>query len=330
MLASTRMTGRGAASLRRVSTRMHNFERLDWNDLRHFLAVAREGSTLAAAKLLRVNQSTVHRRLLALEECLGCTLAERHPTGYRLTDLGRQLRAHAERVEDAVSALQRHVASLDEEMTGLVRLTCSTGVAHLIMKSKVLDDFHAHHPCVTVEVLMTEKMFDLSKGEADVAIRGGQPRDELLIGRKLADVPWGIYASRSYVERHGTPRRVEDLEAHRVIEFIDDIADLKVGRWLRAKAPRATVAGQSSNVPSVYLAVKAGLGLAPLPVPLAGYDDELMCVLGPLPELSYPMYLLVHRDLRKVPRVRAFIDFCVSTLGPVLAGRAPRRRSRPA
>src|ERR1022692_2100317 len=100
MLGSIRNARRGAARLRRAPTQMHNFSRLDWNDLRHFLAVAREGSTLAAAKVLRVNQSTVHRRLAALEECLGCALAERHPTGYRLTELGRQLQSHAERVED--------------------------------------------------------------------------------------------------------------------------------------------------------------------------------------------------------------------------------------
>jgi len=163
---------------------MHNFGAFDWNDLRHFLAVARAGSTLAAAKVLRVNQSTVHRRLTALEECLGCALAERHPTGYRLTELGKQLQSYAEKVEDAVGAFQRHVASFDKGIRGTVRLTCSTGVAHLIMTSQVLDVFHARHPALKVELLMTESMFDLAKGEADVAIRGGQPKDEALIVEK--------------------------------------------------------------------------------------------------------------------------------------------------
>jgi len=82
----------------------------DWNDLRYFLAVAREGSTLAAARKLRVNQSTVHRRLATLEKALGCSLVERHPTGYRLTELGNQLRAQAEGIEEGIGALQRHVA----------------------------------------------------------------------------------------------------------------------------------------------------------------------------------------------------------------------------
>jgi DNA-binding transcriptional LysR family regulator len=304
---------------------MHNLGAFDWNDLRHFLAVAREGSTLAAAKVLNVNQSTVHRRLTALEECLGCTLAERHPSGYRLTELGRQLQRYAENVEDAVGAFQRHVASFDKGIRGTVRVTCSTGVAYLIMTSRMLDAFHARHPELKVELLMTETMFDLAKGEADVAIRGGQPKDEALIGRKMADVPWGIYASHAYVERHGRPGTPEDLDGHSRVEFIGEIADLKAARWMRAKAPNAAIAGQSSNLPSVLLAVKSGAGVAALPAPLANRDRDLVCVLGPVAELSYPMYLLTHRDLRRIPRINAFFDFCVSELRPVLTGSRSRK-----
>jgi DNA-binding transcriptional LysR family regulator len=297
---------------------MHNPGTFDWNDLRHFLAVAREGSTLAAAKVLRVNQSTVHRRLSALEECLGCALTERHPTGYRLTELGKRLQAYAEKVEEAVSALHRQVASFDKGMQGTIRLTCSPGVAHLVMTSQILDVFHARYPGLKVELHMAESLFDLSKGEADVAIRGGQPKDESLIGRKIADVPWCIYASRTYVERHGSPKRPADINDHSIIEFIGEIADLKAAQWVRSNAPRAAVAGHCSNVPSILLAVKSGAALAPLPAPLADRENDLIRVFGPISEISYPMYLLTHRDLRKIPRISAFFDFCVSELRPLL------------
>ena len=113
----------------------------DWNDLRHFLAVAREGSTLAAAKVLRVNQSTVHRHVSALERDLECKLVERHPTGYRLTDLGKELRAYAERMDESAAALERHVASSAKGMTGCIRVTCSTAVGHRLMKSGLVDRF---------------------------------------------------------------------------------------------------------------------------------------------------------------------------------------------
>lgn len=292
----------------------------DWNDLRHFLAVAREGSTLAAAKVLRVNQSTVHRHVSALERDLGCKLVERHPTGYRLTDLGKELRAYAERMDDSAAALERHVASSAKGMTGCIRVTCSTAVGHRLMKSGLVDRFTERYPGLKVSLSMTERLADLSKGEADIAIRGGEPTDESLVGKKMADVPWGFYATRSYIERYGRPRRPGDLNSHRVIRFDENLANHRAARWLKSNAPNAIVCGESGNIPSILLAVKSGAGIAHLPAPVGDCDPELVRVLGPLKELSYPIYLLTHRDLRRAPRVNAFFDFCSKELGPVLKG----------
>jgi DNA-binding transcriptional LysR family regulator len=297
----------------------------DWSDLRYFLAVAREGSSLAAARALRVNQSTVHRRLAELEKRLGCPLVERRPSGYRLTEYGKELQPYAERVEQAASALRRHAATFDKGMKGTVRLTCSTPMAYRLMRWELLDKFHQRYPGIKIELLMTERVMDLSNGEADVAIRGGEIRDEALVGKKIADVPWSVYASRSYVERSGRPRSPDDIKSHCIIEFIDEIAALPAARWLRSKAPQARVSGQASNVPSVLLAVKSGAGLALLPSHLAGLDQDLVRVIGPIPELDYPIYLLTHRDLRKIPRIAAFFDYCVSRLRPVLTGMQPRK-----
>jgi DNA-binding transcriptional LysR family regulator len=292
----------------------------DWNDLRHLLAVAREGSTLAAARFLRVNQSTVHRRISALEKHLGCKLVERHPTGYRLTDLGHELRAYAERMDEDAAALERHVASSAKGMTGCIRVTCSTAVGHRLMKSGLLDRFSERYPGLKVTLIMTERMANLAKGEADVAIRGGDPGDDSLVGKKMADVAWGIYATRSYIERYGWPRAPGDLNAHRVIRFDEGLADHRAARWLKSIAPNAMVCGEGGNIPSLLLAVKSGAGVAHLPAPVGDDDPELVRVLGPLKELSYPMYLLTHRDLRRAPRISAFFDFCAIELGPVLRG----------
>jgi DNA-binding transcriptional LysR family regulator len=213
----------------------------DWNDLRHLLAVAREGSTVGAARLMRISQPTVHRRLAVLEKSLGRALVERHPTGYRLTELGNELQQYAEDVERAVQALQRHVTSFDRGMTGVIRVTCSTTIAHRMMKARFLDSFHEHHAGLRVELLMTEQFLDLRKGEADIAIRGGEPKDESLVGRKIAEVPWAVYASHSYLERRGKPNSPEELEAHSIIEFIGEISEMKAARWLRRLAPHATI-----------------------------------------------------------------------------------------
>ena len=304
---------------------MHNLTMFDWSDLRYFLAVAREGSSLAAARALRVNQSTVHRRLVELEKRLGCPLVERRPSGYRLTEYGKELQPYAERVEQAASALRRHAATFDKDMRGAVRLTCSTAIAYRLMRSELLDKFHNKYPGIKIVLLMTEHILDLSNGEADVAVRGGDVREETLVGRKIADVPWAIYASRSYVERNGRPRSPEDIKDHCIIELTGEVAALAAARWLPSKAPQARISGQASNVPSVLLAVKSGAGLAPLPAPLADLDQDLVRVIGPIREIAYPIYLLTHRDLRKIPRIAAFFDYCLSELRPVLIGAEPRK-----
>jgi DNA-binding transcriptional LysR family regulator len=296
----------------------------NWNDLRHLLAVAREGSTVVAGTGHGVIQLTAHRRLAALEKALGCTLVERHPAGYRLTELGKELKQYAEEIEQTVAALQRHLVSHGKGMTGIIRVSCSTTIARRLTKAQFLHFFHARHPGLRVELRMTERFLDFSKGEFDVAICGDAPIDDKLVGQEIADVPWGIYASRAYVARCGVPERPEDINGHSVIEFIGEIADMQAAHWIRSQAPHATVAGQGSNIASVLLAVKSGAGLAALPVPLADRDDELVCVLGPIPDFSYPIYLLTRPDLRKMPRISVFFDFCERELRPIVTGIAPR------
>src|SRR6266576_2440273 len=165
----------------------------DWNDLRHFLAVARNGSTIAAAKALGLSQSTVHRRLAELQKRTGRHLFIRHPTGYRLTEAGKLIQPFAEQVEEAVSALERHLTASDDALTGTVRVTCSESIGYRLTRSTLLDAFHARYPGLKLELLMSDRFFDLSKGEADIAIRAGASHDVSLIGRKIADVPWALY-----------------------------------------------------------------------------------------------------------------------------------------
>jgi DNA-binding transcriptional LysR family regulator len=291
----------------------------DWNDLRYFLAIARGGSTGSAAKALGVNQSTVQRRFWALEAALDCSLAERQTGGYRLTTHGQHLLAYAEQVETAVGALQRQSATLDNRATGLIKLTSHVTVGQRLIKSGFLDRFHSGHPGIAVELIMEQRALDLSRGEADIAIRGGTLHDDpALVGRKIAEVPWGIYASRTFVERHGRPSTPGDINGFSIVELVDEIAALPAAQWMKTYAPTARVAARCSNVPSVHLAIKSGAGIAPLPAVYAAADEELVRVIGPLQELNYPMFLLTHRDLRKIPRINAVFEFCLSELKSVL------------
>jgi len=185
------------------------------------------------------------------------------------------------------------------------------------MQSSLLDTFHKLNPGLRVELIMSEHFLDIAKGEADVAIRAGIPNEETLVGRKIADVPWALYCSRAYAERHGRVERAEDIDRHLVIEFDGDIREHHAAQWLRSVAPHATVVARSNTVPGLLMTVKSGAGLAPLPMPLASTEVDLVCVFGPVLGLYSQIYLLTHPDLRHTPRVRAFFDFIITELDSV-------------
>ena len=291
----------------------------DWNDLRHFLAVARHGSTIAAAKALNLSQSTVHRRLDELEKQIGRPIVIRQAAGYRLTEFGKELLPLTSKVEDAINSLERFLVASDEAPTGSVRVTCSESIGYRLMQSSILDTFHDRCRGVRVELIMSDHFLDIAKGEADVAIRAGVPNEATLVGRKIADVPWALYCSRNYVERHGRVERAEDLDRHAIIEFDGGIRDHHAARWLRSVAPNAKVVARSNTVPGLLMTVRSGAGLAPLPMPLATGDPDLICTLGPLPGLYSPIYLLTHPDLRSTPRIAAFFGFVVDEIDRIRA-----------
>jgi DNA-binding transcriptional LysR family regulator len=283
----------------------------DWNDLRYFLAVARTGSTISAAKDLGVNQSTVQRRLVALEQAVGRKLVERLPVGYRLTSFGEELRPHAEAVETAIACLDRKIASTDTAPSGTVRLTCSEGMAYRFIP-RMLDVFHSRYPSVRVDLLISDDYLDLAKGEADIALRAGESKDSALITRKIADTPWAMYANRSYVGRHGRVDGADDLHRHAMIIFDGELERLGISKWLRSRAPDAVVTARCNHVIGMLLTVKSGVGIGPLPLQVGDLEEDLVRVLDPVPESMASIYLLVHPDLRNVPRVRALFDFMVS------------------
>jgi DNA-binding transcriptional LysR family regulator len=294
----------------------------DWNDLRFFLAVAREGSTLAAAKAIGVSQPTVQRRLSALEESIKRKLVEHHPTGYRLTEFGKTLFPHAEDVERSIAALQRQSMSGGQELSGTLRVTCPEGMASRLL-APLIELFREKYPELRVDLIMTDRRLDLAKGEAEVAVRMYDPGDESLIARKIADAPWAIYASRTYIQRHGRPQRQEDLDHHAVIEFGGEIAEVQASRWLRTAAPRATVAARGNSMLGILAAVKSGVGLAPLPMLLGGSEEDLEPLQGSIPGIGSKIYIVMHSDLRRTARVRAFCDFVAAEIGrfrPMLLG----------
>lgn len=295
----------------------------DWNDLRYFLAVARHGSTTAAARALETNQSTVQRRVTELERRIGRPLVRRHPTGYRLTELGMEMVSYAERVEEAVLAFEQRLEASRRNVAGVVRVACPEPIVYRITQSALLERFQVRYPALSIEFVMSDKYVDLSKGEADVALRSGDTDDGELIGRKIADSVWAVYASRRYIEQHGQPARVEDLASHALVGFDETMANHRAAKWLAVVAPEAKVVARNNSVLGLVYAVKSGIGVGALPTALGDAEADLVRVLGPVPELARIWRVLAHPDQRHTPRVSAFFDFIteeIEALRPILTG----------
>lgn len=294
----------------------------DWNDLRFLLAVARHGSTTAAGKALGVSQSTVHRRIGALEGRLGRPLVTRHASGSRLTEFAIALLPQAERVAAAVAEIERQVADSANTTAGIVRMTCPEPIVFRLTQSGFLDRFHARHPGLHVEFVTSDRYLDLTQGDADVALRSGDT-DADLVGIKVADSHWAVYAARAYVARHGAPATEADLAAHALVGFDDASRDHRAAVWLRSAAPGARIVARSSSVLGLVSAVKSGIGVGALPTALGDAEADLVRVLGPIAAMTRSWRLLTTAGLRRTPRVAAFFDYVKSgkrALRPILTG----------
>lgn len=295
----------------------------DWNDLRFLLAVARTGSTIAAGRSLGVNQSTVQRRLAELERQLGQRLVERLASGYRLTDLGQAVLAEAEAVEVACLGFAQAVAERGRGQAGVIRLTCPEPIAIRLTKAGLITRFQAVNPGLTVEFVLRDSYVDLNTGEADVALRSGDTDDALLVGRKIADSLWAVYASRDYVLQRGAPATVAEMAAHPLIGFEDSMARHRAVIWFQQVAPGAKFAARSTSVLGLISAAKAGVGVAALPMALGDVEPDLVRLFGPVAELTRAWRVLAHPDQRHTPRIEAFFRFILAeteALRPILTG----------
>ena len=296
---------------------------LDWNDLKYLLAVARHQGTAAASRALGVNQSTVQRRLVELERNLGQPLVQRHSTGYRLTSFGEQLLPLAQQVEQAVVALTQHVENFLRDVTGVVRVTCPEPLVYRISNSTLLDRFRSRYPALQVEFVTSDRYLDFAKGEVDIALRSGDTNDNALVGRKVGDSLWAVYASPKYIARRGQPDSVEDLERHDWVGFDDTMAQHRAASWLAQVAPKAHFVARNNSVLGLVYSAKAGIGLAALPTALGDAEPDLVRVLGPIPELARIWRVLTTPELRHTPRVAALFDFLVDeveALRPIITG----------
>lgn len=302
----------------------------EWSDLRHFLAVAKSGSTLSADKILGVNQTTVARRIAALEDALGERLFDKTAGGYRLTELGAAMVQSAERVETEVEAFSRMVAQRSRKLLGMIRVTTNDVLADCLL-TPWLREFTQRFPVVQVETIITDRQMDLSRGEADIALRAATlssgPMGDNVVVRRLATGKWGVYASKAYVADNGLPTNPDELAAHPIIAGSGELARFDPAFMKQVRAKGAVIRQASSSILNIAGAIKSGLGCGPLPCVLGELDPELqLCFL--FDEADFALLLMTREEMRNLPHVRAFNDFIASrtsALRHMIEGRAQNR-----
>ena len=300
--------------LRDHSAKVQNRGMFDWNDLRYFIAVAETGSTLAAGRALRVSQTTVARRVAALEQALGVTLFERRQAGYAATPAGDALLDRARQVALAAGELADAAGAMERDVSGTVRLTALEIYAVTILPP-ILRDLHEAHPDIHIELDTTEEPRDLASGAADVALRGADsPRGGGLVGRKIGPDPWTLYCSRAYAEEHGVPRNRAELARHPLIGGGGEKVWHRYRAWLRHHGLEGSVAIHHDSVMGMLAAVRSGFGLAVLPSFIADRDPDLVRCLPPKEGDAAALWLLTHERVRHTPRVRAVVDFLADRL----------------
>jgi DNA-binding transcriptional LysR family regulator len=299
----------------------------DWTDVRFFLATARAGSTLAAARQLGVNQTTVARRISALESALSVRLFDRNQRGYRVSEAGAAILDHAERIAHEAESLERVCAQRSRNLSGVVRVTTTESIANTLL-TPLLTEFMELHPQIDVEVIAGPGRLDLARGEADIAIRAGRmPPEAGITVRKLADDRWSLFCSRAYAAKHGAPKSPAELNDHVIIGSQGFLTQLDPFIWLARIAPSARVRMAGNTIANALAAILAGQGVGPLPCAVKAFEgaDLIECFALPPFELGY--YLLTRTDIRDLPHIRAFTQFIVShapVLKRVLEGSSTR------
>jgi DNA-binding transcriptional LysR family regulator len=290
---------------------------IDWDDVRYFLAVAREGSVRAAADRLKVNHSTVLRRIAQLEGRLGARVFEKLPSGYRLTDTGEEVLEFANQMEASSNQLETRVFGRDQSVRGLLRVTLAPTLAsHLLMPD--LADFARLHPEVEIEILSFGEPLNLTNREADVAIRVVYDRNNLpanLHGLKGPELFGGVYMSRDLLGawRAGAP----DLIRWIVMNNYDP-------DWAhRGEVRTAEVPFRINDAEAQIVAVRQGLGMTALPCFVGDADPLMVRVPGTTLHRHGTLWLLTQGDTRKTKRVRLFTEFVsrrLAAYAPLLAG----------
>ena len=293
----------------------------NWDDLKVFLALAREGSARAAADKLNIHHSTVARRIEALETEYGVRLFDRLPSGYAITTVGEELKADAVQIEDQVNSIERQLLGKDARLTGVIRVTLPDALATSLLMPDIVA-FMEHYPGIEVTLIISYDIFDLTRREADVAIRITENPPEHLVGYKVVRYACATYASPDYLQTHDPvnhPKEAQWIGWGDCTTYPD---------WIKkSEFPTVPARGRLNNPLLQVAAAKAGLGMARIPCLLGDVEPDLVRVPPGEATPCHDVWLLTHKDLRSTKRIQVFMQWIGNAFRKhqdLLEGRLPR------
>jgi DNA-binding transcriptional LysR family regulator len=282
---------------------------LSWDEFRLVKSIAEARSLVGAAERLGVNHSTVFRRLAAVESALGARLFERARAGYEPTAAGEEMIALASTMAESVLEFERRVAGRDIKPTGELTVTVP-GAVGLHFMPAIVAQFQTQNPGVVVELILTNQTLDLSRRDADVAIRLTNDPPETLVGRRICTARWAVYCRGDLAAELGA----EQIESAVFIGFGDGMGPGSARRWIEAHVGSQRIVARVNSTHCMLALALQGFGAALLPCFLGDRSPDLTRVGHLLPEIDLGLWMLIHADLRRSPRVRAFMDFAGAEL----------------
>lgn len=284
---------------------------MNWDDFRYFVAAAETASLMAAAKRLRSSQPTVGRRIDALEVALGIKLFQRSVRGLILTEEGALVFEHAQAMRSAADKIRRKVEREDQEVGGTVRVALPEGLCIEIL-TPALPLFYLKYPSIHLILNVSSNTANLTRGEADIAVRLFRPKESNLVTRRLGKMTMGLFASSTYLKVHGRPTSIKSLKKHRIIAYGDRLSALPENQWLLQHSAPSACALSSDNTTARLHATGAGVGISIQPHLFCRRHPEMVPVLKNVKLPHHEIWIAYHNDLRHLARIRAVVDFIAS------------------
>lgn len=304
MKSGTRSTGGTVRKPARTEAKIALFP---WDDVQYFLELVRKNTLLKAARRLGVSHTTVLRRIANLERQVDHKLFERTQKGFILTETGWRLLAHAEAMARAADEIAS-VGHAGNDLSGSVRIAVVEGFAAQVL-TPALPSFREQHPDVAIEIVTAMQIANLTKREADISIGLMRPTGPRLVARRIARCDVHLYASQKYIERHGELVRIDDIDRHVFVDYVEDMIEIPSLKWLRDTTGQRKVVFRSTSPLSQLRAVVAGVGIGMFPDYIVRGETSVKPILPKVVKAEREIWLAIHEDLRNVPRMAAVFNF---------------------